>query len=123
MQDRPTKGSIEAAAANAIVRFQREQQGRGSGDVRARMLDDMLVVRSKDIFTQTESRLSSTDDGRKLIKSARLELRSINYREIEDIIQKIVGCRVLRSYFDVDVEAAEQLEVYVFEKDVERLLR
>lgn len=122
--NRPTKGTIEAEVANAVVRFQREQQGRGPADVRAHLVGDLLLVRSSGIFTQTEAHLSATEEGRRLIKSARQELRGINRAEIESILAEIVGCRVTRSYYDVDVEAAEQIEVYVLEADVEkRLLR
>ncbi len=119
---RKTKGTIEADIANAVVRFQREQQGRGPSEVWAHLAGSMLFVRSSEIFTQTEAHLAATEEGRRLIKSARLELRSINKGEIEEIVAGIVECKVLRSYYDLDVEAGEQLEAYVFERDVERKL-
>ena len=122
--NRPTKGSLEAEIANAVVRFQREQQGRGPSDVRAHLLGDLILVRSAGIFTPTEGRLAATEEGRRLIKNARQELHSINHTEIEGIVAGIVGCKVLRSYADVHVEAAEQIEVFVLEVDIEkRLLR
>jgi len=122
--DRPTKGSIEAEVAGAVVRFQREQQGRGAEQVRAHLIGDLIVVRSGRIFTLTEARLAASDEGRRLIKSSRQELRSINHTEIEETIAAIAACGVLRSYCDVDVEAAEQVEVYVLDVDLEkRLLR
>jgi len=119
---RPTKGTIEAETANAVVRFQREQQGRGPADVRAHLVGDLLIVRSMGIFTQTETGLAASEEGRKLIKSARLELRSINHREIEETISAIIGCAVVRSYYDIDVEGAEQVEVYVLDVDLEKRL-
>ncbi len=122
MVNRPTKGTIEAEVANAAVRFQREQQGRGPSDVKAHLLGDMIVVRSFGIFTQTEQHLAATDEGRRLIKSARQELRSINRQENEVLVAGIVGTGVLRSYYDIDVEAGEQVEMYVFSEDVERRL-
>lgn len=122
--ERATKGSIEAEIANAVVRFQREQQGRGATEVRAHLLGDMVVVRCGGIFTPTEAHLSASDEGRRLIKSSRQELRSINRTEIEEIIARLVGCAVVRSYYDVDVDAAEQVEIYMLAQDVEkRLLR
>lgn len=122
--ERATKGSMEAEIANAVVRFQREQQGRGATEVRAHLLGDMVVVRCAGIFTPTEARLSASEEGRRLIKSARQELRSINRAEIEGIIAGLVGCPVVRSYYDVDVDAAEQVEIYMLAQDVEkRLLR
>ncbi len=124
MERAATKGGIEAEVANAVVRFQREQQGRGAADIRAYLLGDMIVVRCGSIFTATETRLVATDAGRRLIKSARQELRSINRAEIEGIVARLVGADVVRSYYDVDVDAAEQVEVYMLAHDVEkRLLR
>ncbi len=119
-----TKGGIESEVANAVVRFQREQQGRGATDVRAHLLGDLLVVRCGGIFTPTEAHPAASEERRRLIKSARYELRSINRSEIEGIIGRIAGCDVVRSYYDLEVAAAEQMEVYVLSQDVEkRLLR
>ncbi|HET6384392.1 MAG TPA: Na-translocating system protein MpsC family protein, partial [Armatimonadota bacterium] len=70
----------------------------------------------------TEAKLAVTEEGRRLIKSARQEMRSISRGEIESAIGEILGCKVLRSYCDVEVDAAEEVEVYVLECDVERRL-
>ncbi|MDX1933679.1 MAG: DUF2294 domain-containing protein [Capsulimonadales bacterium] len=122
--ERTTKGSIEAEVANAIVRFQREQHGRGASDVRAHLVGDLLIVRSGGIFTPTEAHLAASEEGRRLIKSARRELRSIHRDEAEALVARIVAAPVVRSYYDLDVTAAEQVEMYILEVDVEkRLLR
>ena len=75
---RVSKGSLEAEIANAVVRFQREQQGRGAVDVRAHIVGDLVLVRSTGIWTAAETKLVSSDEGRKLVESSRQELRSIN---------------------------------------------
>ena len=118
-----TKGSVEADIANAVVRFQREQQGRGAADVRAHLLGDMVIVRCGGILTPVEARLLASDEGRRLIKSARIELRSINHAELEALVGAITGAHVLRSYYDLTVEAAEQVEVFMLDSDVEKRLR
>lgn len=113
-----TKGTIEADIAGAVVRFQREQQGRGASDVRAHLIGDLVLVRCSGIFTPIEARLLTSDEGRRLIRSSRMELRSINRGQIEDVLAQLVGCPVVRSFYDVD--AGEQVEVYVLALDVER---
>lgn len=115
-----TKGALEAEIANAVTRFHREQQGRGPGDVRAFLVGDLILVRCTSILTSVEDKLCASDEGRKLIKSARQELRSINHAEIEEIIAGLAGCPVLRSHCDLSVEAAEQVEVYVLNQNVEK---
>ena len=115
-----TKGELEAAAASASVKFHREQQGRGPTDVRAHLLGDLLLVRSSGIFTPTETHLSVTEEGRRLIKSARIELRAIVHAELEADLADLFDAPVVRSYYDLDVEAGEQVEVYIFSENVER---
>ncbi len=115
-----SKGALEADIANAITRFHREQQGRGPGDVRAFIVGEMILVRCQSIFTPVEAKLCASDEGRKLIKSARQELRSINHSEIEAIVGALAGCEVLRSHCDLNVEAAEQVEVYVLGRNLEK---
>lgn len=117
-----TKGSIEAEVANAVVRFQREQHGRGAADVRAHLVGDIVIVRSGGIFTPTEAHLAASEEGRRLIRSARQELRSIHRGEVEALVARIAAADVVRSYYDVDVDAAEQVEVYVLGADVEKRL-
>jgi uncharacterized protein YbcI len=114
-----SKGTIEDQIANAVVRFHREQQGRGPADARAFLVRDLVVVRCTGILTPTEARLAGSDEGIRLIRSARQELRSINKDEIETIIARITECPVLRSYCDVNVDAAESFEVYVLERNIE----
>ncbi len=119
-----TRGTIEAQVANAIVHFQREQHGRGPSDARAYIIGDMLLVRCTGIFTPTEVHLILTEEGRRLVRSARQELRSIVRADQENIVAGITGCKVIRSYGDINVEASEQIEVFVLELDLEkRLLR
>lgn len=119
---RETKGAIENEVVKAVVRFGREQHGKGPADVRALVVGDLLVVRSVGIFTPTEAGLSATEDGRRLIASSRRELRGINGAEIEAIIARIVGCAVRHSFFDVNVAAGEQSEIYVLAENIEKRL-
>jgi uncharacterized protein YbcI len=117
-----TKRTIEAEIANAIVQVQREQQGRGPTDVKVHIIGEMVIVRSIGILTSTEHRLASTEEGRRLVKSARQELRNISHVESEAAIARVTSCKVLRSYGDLDVSAAEQMEVFVLDTDLERKL-
>src|SRR2546423_909246 len=81
-----TRGTIEAQVANAVVQFQREQQGRGPSDVRVNLIGDLLLVRCMGIFTLTETRLTLSEEGRRLVRSARQELRTIARDDQEKLI-------------------------------------
>jgi uncharacterized protein YbcI len=117
---KPTRGSLEAEVAKAVIRFHREQIGRGPENVLAWLIADMVIVRSNGIFTPTEKSLTQTNEGQRIVLSARQELRSINHGEIELIIGEITGFSVLRSFCDWNIENAEQVEIFVFEEDIEK---
>lgn len=114
-----TQDPIELQVADVVCKHHREQQGVAPKIVRAHLLDGMVVIHSLGIYTQTEQSLSSTEEGRKLIKSARRELRSLTRREIEGRISSIVGAPVLRSFWDLDVRTGEQVEVYILGPSLE----
>lgn len=120
MVDTPSKQSLEVELANAVARYHREQQGKAPGRIRATLAGNMVYVVSSEMFTPSEEELHRTDEGRKLIKSARRELRSLTREAAHASISRVVGCPVLRSYWDLDVRVGEQLEAYVLSENVER---
>lgn len=75
----------------------------------------MAVVRCRDIFTPTERELVTTEEGRKIVQSARREQRALTRRQIEAAVAGAIGRTVIRSFYDLDVRVGEQAEIYVFE--------
>ena len=114
---------MEAEIAQVVSRFHEDQHGCKADCTVAHVVDDIVLIRSSGCFTATERHLSVTEDGRKLVKSARRELRSLNRRQIEAQIADLVGVRVLRSFWDLDVRVGEQVEVYILEQALEGRLR
>lgn len=113
---------MELEIANAISRYHREQQGKAPGRIQVTLSGSLVVALSNDVYTPTEERLAIDDDERKMIKSARRELRSLTREAAHAAIASCCGCPVLRSYWDLDVRVGEQLEVYVLAEDIERRL-
>ena len=59
----PTRGEVEAALANAITQFEKEQMGRGPVETRVYIIEDMILVSVDDHVVEPpdlfEGRLSS----------------------------------------------------------------
>ena len=69
-----TLGEIEAAICEGITRFEQEYMGRGPKDIRAHLVDDLLVVRLQGVLTAAEQHLVKTlpaEKGRDLLKQVR----------------------------------------------------
>jgi uncharacterized protein YbcI len=118
-----TAETLELEVANAIARYHREQQGKAPGRIQVSLAGSLLTILTSDIYTPSEVQLSGTEDGRKLIKSARRELRSLTRESAHGAIAGVCGCPVLRSYWDLDVRIGEQLEAYVLGEDLQKRLQ
>jgi uncharacterized protein YbcI len=110
----PSKQTNERELAEIVAKFHLEQQGH-SPLCSSNILPSMAIVRSERIFTSTERNLSESPEGRKIIQSARREQRALTRREIESRVAKLLNRKVLRSYYDLDVRAGEQVEIYIFD--------
>ena len=49
-----SQGEIESAVSQGMSRFEQEYMGRGPKDVRAYLVDDLIVVRLKRVLTAAE---------------------------------------------------------------------
>lgn len=108
--------SSASAAAAAVAKFHKDQQGTAPERVEAHAVADMVVVRCANVFTPTERSLCETADGRKIVQSARRELRALTRRQVEAEVSRALGVEVLRSFCDLDVRNGEQVEVYILER-------
>ena len=109
------EATVESEIERTVARYHREQQGHTPEVCRVVLLPDMTIVRCTNIFTPTERELVGTEEGRKLVQSARREQRALTRREAEAAVGQAAGKTVLRSFYDLDVRVGEQVEVYVFE--------
>ena len=109
------EGTVEGAIERAVARYHREQQGHTPDVCCAVLLPDMAVIRCGGIFTPTEKELVKTEEGRKLVQSARREQRALTRREVEAAVAAVAARAVARSFSDLDVRVGEHAEIYVFE--------
>jgi uncharacterized protein YbcI len=69
-----TRGELEAAIRNAIIRFEQEFMGRGPTEVRAFIIQDIILVRLKGVLTPAERQLAKNPDGVGMVKQMRENL-------------------------------------------------
>lgn len=116
------KKKLEAEISEAFIKFQRDLIGRGPQESKTYIVCDMVIVRFKGVLTVEEKHLSSHDKGRRIVKEMREVLREMYSEESEQIVEKLTGCKVLSSHSDISTKMGERIEVYVLDKDLEKLL-
>ena len=110
-----SQGEIEAAICEGISRFQQEYMGRGPKDIRAHLIDDLVVVRLRGVLTAAEQHLVKTlptDRGRDLLKEVRSHLIEIARPTMETMIQEITGVKVVSLHHDISTMTGEEVVLF-----------
>jgi len=110
-----TQGEIESAISEGMGRFELEYMGRGPKDVRAHLLDDLIVVRLKGVLTAAEQHLVRTlptERGRDLLKEVRSHLIEIARPTMEAMVEGITGVKVVSLHHDISTLTGEEMVLF-----------
>ena len=110
-----TSGEIEAAVCGGMSRFEQEYMGRGPKDIRAHLIDDLLVVRLQGVLTAAEQHLVRTlpgEKGRDLLKQVRTHLVETARPAMEAMIAEITGARVVSLHHDISTATGEEMVLF-----------
>jgi uncharacterized protein YbcI len=110
-----SQGEIENAISDGMSRFEQEYMGRGPKDVRAHLIDDLVVVRLTGVLTAAEQQLVKTlpaDKGRDLLKQVRTHLVETARPSMEAMIEEITGVKVLSLHHDISTMTGEEIVLF-----------
>jgi len=110
-----THGEIESAISDGMSRFELEYMGRGPKDIRAHLIDDLIVVRLKGVLTAAEQHLVKTlpaTRGRDLLKEVRTHLIETARPTMEAMVQAITGIKVLSMHHDISTSTGEEVVLF-----------
>ena len=110
-----TQGEIESAISEGMGRFEHEYMGRGPKDVRAYLIDDLILVRLKGVLTAAEQHLVKTLEagkGRDLLKQVRVHLIETARPTMEAMVQEITGVKVVSLHHDISTVTGEEVVLF-----------
>ena len=110
-----TSGEIEAAVCEGMSRFQQEYMGRGPKDIRAHLIDDLLLVRLTGVLTAAEGQLVKmlpAEKGRDLLKQVRTHLVETARPAMETMIAEITGMTVVSLHHDISTMTGEEVVLF-----------
>jgi uncharacterized protein YbcI len=114
-----TRGELEAAIRNAIIRFEQEFMGRGPTEVRAFIIQDIILVRLKGVLTPAERQLAKNPDGVGMVKQMRENLIGQGREKLCKEIGQITGVKIAALFTDIDARIGERIIVFTLEKNLE----
>jgi uncharacterized protein YbcI len=110
-----TQGEIEAAICEGIIRFESEYMSRGPTDIRAHLIDDILLVRLPGVLTAAEQHLVKSlpaETGRDLLKQLRRHLLETARPLMEAMIQEVTGIKVVSMHHDISTVTGEEVVLF-----------
>ena len=119
MRSGRTKGEIEGAIRNAIIKFEQEFMGRGPEDVRAFIVRDIILIRLKGVLTPAERQLAKSEDGIEMVKRLRQTLIAQGRDRLCEQMGSITGAGVTALFTDIDTQIGERIIVFTLDQDLE----
>jgi uncharacterized protein YbcI len=116
-----TRGEVEAAMTQAIVRFEKEYLGRGPLDARSFIFNDMILIRLRGVLTPAETKVAENREGQLLVKEARRQLFESSRLIIEALVKEIVGCQVISLHMDVSTKTGERVIVLTVDTNLDEV--
>ncbi|MDP6546952.1 MAG: DUF2294 domain-containing protein [Phycisphaerae bacterium] len=116
---RKTKGQLEAEISEAIIKFEKEYMGRGPDETKSYIIDDMILIRLRNVLTPAEKQLANTDDyveGKALIKQVRIQLLEKARMLLETIIHDVIGQKVVSLHTDISTVTGERVIIFALDE-------
>jgi len=114
-----TRGEVEAAIRQAVIKFEQDFMGRGPTDVRAFIVRETILVRLKGVLTQAERQLAKNADGIEMVKRMRQNLIAQGRDNLCGDISNITGVKVTGLFTDIDTQIGERIIVFTLDQDLE----
>ena len=110
-----TKGQYESEINEAIIKFEKEFMGRGPLETKTYIIDDIVLVRLKNVLTQAELKLADSvdrTDGRELIKRVRIALLEQGRPLLEAAVEKILNVKIKSLHTDISTVTGERVIIF-----------
>lgn len=113
-----SRGAMEEEITQAVIRFEKEYMGRGPLEARTYLVEDLVVVRLKNVLTPAEHKLAAGPDperGRDLIKQLRQQLIESGSHLLLAVVKDVTGVEVRSMHTDISTRTGERVIVFSLE--------
>ena len=114
-----TRGAMESAISNAIIKFEHEFIGRGPTDVQASIIRDTILIRVKGVLTPAERQLAKREEGIGVVNQMRQNLISQGGEQLCREILGITGAETTALFTDIDTRIEERIIVLALDPNLE----
>ena len=91
--------------------------------MRARIVEDPILIRLKDMLTPAEKRLTEDPNGRHLLKSLRTRLIENSRGLLEEAIEGLTSVPTISLHSDLSIRTRERISVLTLAENLEARFR
>jgi uncharacterized protein YbcI len=113
-------GKVRSRLCTEIIHFEKEIMGRGPEEVKAYIIDDMVILRLRGVLTKAEMNLlehNASEEERMMIKDFRHRLIEKNRHHLDEMVREVLGCGVKSVHTDLSTQTAERIIILVLDTD------
>lgn len=117
--DTKTKGQIEARISEVVTKFTIEHVGKGPKEARSYIIEDMVVIRLKEVLTVYEQQVIKVPEAMELVKRCRVCSVKSARSVLENLLHNLLDVDITGFYVDVNLPVGEIFIVLGLSEDVE----
>ena len=118
------QGVIETAVCEGMRHFAQDFMGRGPSQIEVHLIGVVLLIRLQGVLTPAEQRLVQTlppEQGRDLLKQARMQLIESSRPMMEAMVQEATGVKVVSLHHDISTVTGEEFVIFTLDNSPCRL--
>lgn len=116
--DKGLKQEVESKVCDAVRRFFEEQMGEYADVVTAKVVDDAIIVRFKDVLSPAEKHMINDQQGGAVIKDLKERLIEKIKPLLEAMIRNLTATEVVDIHSSFESKTGERVEVFVLGKSL-----
>jgi uncharacterized protein YbcI len=112
-------GKKETAFNDIVRKMRKDIFGKGPERIFTHFVENMAVTTMYGILTPTEKFIAQSQEGKKVIHSARTEMiREIYKQKVPEGMEELVGSKLLHLFSDAKIEEDMAVSVFIFDKPI-----
>ena len=111
----------EVAFNDIIRKVRKDTFGKGPERIHTTFVENMAITRMHGNFTPTEKFIANSEDGKKMVHSARTHMIKELYKShVPEGLEELCGSKLIHLFTDIKVEEDMAVSVFMFEKNIEQ---
>ncbi|WP_431027012.1 DUF2294 domain-containing protein [Lysinibacillus sp. LZ02] len=112
-------GKKETVFNDIVRKMRKEIYGKGPERIYTHFVENMAVTTMHGILTPTEKFITQSEEGKKVIHSARTQMIQDIYKmQVPEGMEELIGSKLLHLFSDVKIEEDMAVSVFIFEKPI-----